>query len=125
MKWWNERGDQLAKFRTDYAKVGNAFELTNDDTADKLEAHAGKDVVLLCNMPERTDGLYPDETPPRVWFHATQKAGLHLFFKDAEQYKAANPDAVRGKYVIVKGTLEKRGNDWQITLKQPEDFKKA
>lgn len=124
-KWWAERGEQLGRFRKDYAKAGNAFELSNDDTDEKLEQHVGKDVVLLCNMPEFKDGLYADEEPPRIWFTATQTTGLHLFFESAELYAACEPDKLRGKYVVVTGRLEQRGKDWQLTVKKAEAFKKA
>jgi endonuclease YncB( thermonuclease family) len=124
-KWWNERAEQLTAFRKDYAGKGNAIELTNDDTGEKLEAHVGKEVVLLCNMPEFKDGLYPDENPPRIWFTATQDAGLHLYLKDVEMFTAVDPGKLRGKYVVVKGKLEKHGRDWKLTLKRAEDFIEA
>jgi len=124
-KWWAERGEQLERFRKDYANVGNAFELSNDDTGDKLEQHVGKEVVLLCNMPEFKDRLYTDEEPPRIWFTATQDTGLHLYFENAALYAACDPDKLRGKYVIITGTLERRGSDWQLTLKKAQNFEKA
>jgi endonuclease YncB( thermonuclease family) len=126
LKWWKERAEQLERFRSNHAKTDNAIELACEDTEERLKKHEGKEVLLLCNMPEFANGLNPDESPPRIACTALQNVTLHVCFDTRALYDECNPGSLRGYYVIVRGVLRKRGaRDWQVAVQQVQDFKKA
>ena len=121
-KWWLERGEQLVRYEKEHSPKTHAIALTEDSTADRLSAHVGREVLLLCNMPEFKDGI--DHDGLQISFTATQDTRLNLHFADADQLKASGADDLRGYYVLVKGKLERDGRNWKVALLSAEHFTK-
>lgn len=125
LPWWNARAEQLDTWASKLGKQGNAIDLAADNASERLKALAGKDVVLLCNMPERKDALGAEEAPPRIKFTAGARTSLTVMFETAELWKQCAPEQLRGYYVIVRGKLQQDGDDWKIAITKLEEFKKA
>jgi endonuclease YncB( thermonuclease family) len=125
LKWWKSRADQLDTWAAKDGKVANAIDLAADNGPERLKALSGKEVVLLCNMPERPDGLGADDTPPRIKFTAGDRLSVTAYFDGTGRWDECKPDSVRGWYVVVRGKLEPDGDNWKITVKKTTDFAKA
>ncbi|MCA8918403.1 MAG: thermonuclease family protein [Planctomycetes bacterium] len=124
LAWWGTRGDQIDKYRAQYAKTANAIELGNDNTAESLEANVGKDVVLFGSVGEH-DSVFAREDPPYCVIAAQRDVDVNVRFKSAELIGACGPEKLLGYFVIVKGTLQRDGKDWQVLVEDAKQFKKA
>lgn len=126
LKWWKERAEQLDRFEQANKENKQALVLGDDDTEEKLKACAGTEVIVLGSIVEH-NGLFPDESPPRVILGNRDKHDFPVRFTDKKVFEAAKPDKLKGLYVTVTGKLQydEKLKSWFIVVTEATAFAKA
>jgi endonuclease YncB( thermonuclease family) len=99
--WWAARGELVEAFRHDAEGKPNYVDITHADALQRLEALAGKPVVVLGTVAD----VRPSDTgPTRVTLSRRLSHDFPLIFFDRDVLAASGITRWLGEFVVVTGT---------------------
>jgi endonuclease YncB( thermonuclease family) len=117
--WWDARAEFIKAFEDEAPKHDNWIVLTNYDTPERLEAFAGKEVVVLGAISEVRLG--DGNAPTRVMLSRRRTNDFPLIFWDRDVFMSTGVAKRVGEYVRVKGFVtryeDKKGGRYQLQIK--------
>jgi endonuclease YncB( thermonuclease family) len=104
LRWWNQRGDEIAAFEREAEGKDNWIVLTRWDALDRLEKHVGEEVVLLGAVSDMTLG---DRGPTIVKLSRRRGQDFTIVFFDKDVFGTSKIEDRLGEYVAIRGVVSK------------------
>lgn len=99
--WWTARAEFVEQFRTAGAGKANYIDITHWDALSQLEAHVGKEVVLLGTVGDVRIG---EGGPSRVTLSRRMFSDFPLIFFDKDVLGTSGVTRWKGEFITVTGT---------------------
>lgn len=104
LKWWDARGEMVARFEREMEEQPDFIALTRWDAMLKLEQNLGKQVTLLGSVNEiRMDG----RGPTVVKLGRSRGSDFDVVFFDKDVALSSGVLSAKGEYVKVRGLVNK------------------
>ncbi len=114
IKWWNKRAEQIEKFEMEFAGLGNAFNLMNDNEFQRLKNYIGNEVIILGNVTE----IYTDKDPAIIRINISKGVDFDLVFHGESRQILDDYNLVDIKefFICAKGELSLYRETMQIVI---------
>lgn len=101
-RWWNARGDFIARYQPQVDNDPNFIVLTHWDSMRRLEERVGQEVAILATVGDIKLG---DRGPTKVMLSRKARGDFPLVFFDKDVFAASGVAAWKGEFIVARGVV--------------------
>lgn len=110
LSWWNARAEFIRAFEKEAGEREHYIPLTRWDSLQRLEAHEGREVVVLGTVARVKLG---QRGPSKVFLSRRRSSSFPIVFFDKDVMGNTGIADARGEFVRVRGTVTKYFNKYR------------
>jgi len=114
IEWWNERGEAIKQFESQFGSNENYFMIQNDTDWERLGDYIGKEITIFGTV----DRVKSKNKPYKVYVSHKQDRSVILYSDNSEILEQSKEAMEREDYIYFTGRLELVNDDYMMRFEE-------